>query len=139
MNREHVLADAVDLVFRTGDRFERRVRDAIAAWAVEPVAAALFGSFARRHGDADSDVGVLLVRPREVAGEHESWRQQRHQLATSIEAWTGNPAQVLELDEDELAEAVRRKEPLVANLRGEAVAVFGDVTSRLGVPAGVPR
>jgi hypothetical protein len=51
----------------------------------------------------------------------------------------GNPAQVLELDEDELAEAVRRGEPLVANLSREAVAVYGDIADHLNAAEGAPQ
>lgn len=139
LNRDHVLAEAVELIFTAGERFERRVADAIAAWPVEPTGVALFGSFARRDGDADSDVDVLLVRPSNVTDDDEEWNAQRRQLAASIQRWVGNPAQILELGEEELTTAIRRDEPLVENLRRDAVTVFGDMASRLRIPESAPQ
>jgi predicted nucleotidyltransferase len=139
LNRDHVLGDAIELILAAGKRFERRVADAIAAWAVKPSAAALFGSFARRDGDADSDVDVLLVRPVNVSEEDEAWSAQRRQLAASIQTWVGNPAQILEVGDEELTTAIRRGEPLVENLRRDAVTVFGDIASRLLIPERVPQ
>lgn len=139
LNRDHVLAEAIELIFSAADRFERRVADAIAAWPVKPTGVALFGSFARRDGDAGSDVDVLLVRPANVSEEHEAWNAQRRQLAASIQRWVGNPAQILELGEEELTTAVRRDEPLVENLRRDGVTVFGDVDSRLRTAQSIPQ
>lgn len=139
LNRHHVLADAIEFIFTAGERFEQRVTDAIAAWDVQPVAAALFGSFARRDGDADSDVDLLLVRPTKVSEDNDIWGKQRHHLAASIETWAGNPAQIVELAEGELADAIRRRDPLVANLQRDAVAVFGDIPTRLRVVGRTPQ
>jgi Nucleotidyltransferase domain len=134
LNRDHVLAEAIDLIFTASQRLEHRVAEAIAGWPVKPTGVAFFGSFARRDGDADSDVDVLLVRPTNVSDEDEAWGSQRRRLAASIQRWVGNPAQILELSEEELTVAIRRDEPLVENLRRDAVAVFGDIVSRLGTP-----
>lgn len=131
LNRDHVLAEAIELIYTAGERFEQRVTEAIAAWDVQPVLAALFGSFARRDGDADSDVDLLLVRPANVSEDDDIWGEQRHLLSASIETWTGNSAQILELADVELDDAIRRREPLVANLQRDAVAVFGDIPRRL--------
>lgn len=139
LNRNHVLAEAIELIFTAGERFEHRVAEAVASWPVKPVGVALFGSFARRDGDADSDVDVLVIRPDSVSEETSAWTTQRHQLATSIEAWVGNPAQILELSEAEFATAVRGNEPLVTSLRRDAVTVFGETTSRMRITERAPR
>lgn len=63
LNRDHVLYPAVTALIRSADELPRRLRREISGWQVAPSAAALYGSAARRDGDADSDIDLLLVRP----------------------------------------------------------------------------
>jgi predicted nucleotidyltransferase len=125
MNREHVLAPALEALERGLPEVERRVGAVVDGWIVAPASVMLFGSAARRDGDADSDVDVLLVRLDGVDADDEAWAQQRHELAQTIEKWTGNAVQVLELSTTEMAKAVRRKEPLVSELQADGVILAG--------------
>ena len=124
LNRDHVLADAISHAARATSLVQSRIRGLVAGWQIAPAAVVLFGSFARGDGDSASDVDVLLVRPEKVDAL-DGWSDQRHELARRLEAWAGNPAQILELSESELADAVARDEDLVASLRQDGLALFG--------------
>jgi predicted nucleotidyltransferase len=125
LNRDHVLAPAVESVVAADDEVEARLRAALEAWTPPPVAAAIFGSFARRDGDAGSDVDVLLVRPDEVDGDDPAWTAQRYDLARRLERWIGNPAQMVEVSAGELRGALRRSDALVASLRRDGRDLTG--------------
>lgn len=125
MNRQHVLAPALEALQQALPAVEERVRTLVNGWTVAPASVMLFGSAARRDGDAESDVDVLLVRSDDLDADDEAWAEQRHELARSIEQWTGNAVQVLELSTAELATAVRRKEPLIAELQADGVVLAG--------------
>jgi predicted nucleotidyltransferase len=125
LNREHVLAPPIETAAAAGGEVERRLREAIEAWASAPAAAVLFGSFARRDGDPEGDVDLLLVRPNEVAEDDAGWAAQRYDLARHLERWTGNDAQIVELTSAELRDAVDRADELIAAVRREGHVVVG--------------
>jgi len=94
LNRDHVLYPAVTALLRAEEELPRRLRGEIPAWLVPPVAAALYGSAARRDGDADSDIDILLVRPASLGSrERELWNDQVHRLRDLVQRWTGNRCQ----------------------------------------------
>jgi predicted nucleotidyltransferase len=125
LNREHVLAPAVEALVAAGDDVEARLRAALEEWRPQPQAVVLFGSFARRDGDAGSDIDLCLVRPDDVAEDTPAWAAQRYDLARRLERWTGNAAQMVELSVGELDTAVRRNDPLVVSLRREGRTIIG--------------
>lgn len=133
LNRDHVLCDAVLAMCDASIRVEALIADAARAFDPPPALVAIFGSFARRDGDAESDIDVLLVRPDRIPGDDVSWSTRRYDLIQRVEAASGNPVQVVELDEREWQEARRTSQPLVASLRRDAVVLFGD-GSTLGRP-----
>jgi predicted nucleotidyltransferase len=104
---------------------EDMVRAVAQEWTLAPASLVLFGSAARRDGDADSDIDLLLVRNDATDTDDETWAGQRHTLARDLERWTGNTVQIVDLSESELAKAVRRKEPLISGLRADGIVLAG--------------
>ncbi len=103
------------------------VRDEVASWAVEPIHAGPFGSFARCAGGSDRDIDVLLVRSAALADvEEAAWVEQRARLDHQIRAWTGNPAQIIDLTTTNLGQMARENDPLVESWRAENVPVHGE-------------
>ncbi|MHB2023617.1 MAG: nucleotidyltransferase domain-containing protein [Mycobacteriales bacterium] len=126
LNRNHVAADVAVLLAGVRPAFWERFRDEFRAWKVRPLFASVFGSAARGDGDAASDIDLLLVHP-PLPGEKKparispslqaqiadalaqflvsssqadaarQWEQQVDQLRERVEAWTGNPLQVIDL------------------------------------------
>ncbi len=125
LNRQHVLVPGLEVLERGPHEVEDRIRGLVDGWAPRPASLVMFGSSARRDGDADSDIDLLLVRSEEVDADDETWAKQRHELAQAVERWTGNAVQVVELSTAELAKAVRRKEPLISQLRADGIVLAG--------------
>lgn len=125
LNREHVLVPGLELLQQAMPTVEEMVRATTQGWAVPAATVVLFGSAARRDGDADSDIDLLIVREDDVDADDERWATQLHGLATSVERWTGNTVQIIDLSVSELATAQRREEPLVGELRADGVVLAG--------------
>lgn len=125
LNREHVAAPvALALVNLRGLMFAR-IREDLAAWLVQPVCAAVFGSVARGDGGVGSDVDVLLVRPDSVADDEEPWATQVDELARRILRWCGNPASMLQMSIADVDDLISRQEPVVDSLMSDAIDVAG--------------
>lgn len=104
---------------------EHMLRAIVQEWTLAPVSLILFGSAARRDGNADSDIDLLLVRDDATNADDDTWAEQRHALARDAERWTGNTVQIVDLSESELAKAVGRNEPLVVGLRADGIVLAG--------------
>jgi len=118
LNRDHLAFPAIEALAGLRARFFQRLRDLVADWESPPDLAGVFGSFARHEGDSDSDIDVLIVgapSDEEVAG-----------LASSIERWTGNRAQVVVLGRDEYRRVVESGEPVSAEWDRDLHVVAGD-------------
>lgn len=88
LNREHIAAAAVHEMAQLRSRLPSRLRYALALWDPAPMHASLFGSAARRTGDASSDIDILLVAPDEDIDD-ERWLAQVHGIREDIHRWTG--------------------------------------------------
>lgn len=125
LNRTHVAATPLEQLAGAADEVERRIGAQVEDWEPSPAAVVTFGSFARRDGDVDSDLDLLVVRPGHVAEDDPRWRRACYDLARDIEAWSGNRVQLVELADRELAAAVAAGDPLIASLRDDGRALFG--------------
>lgn len=127
LNREHIAVPHIEALIRVRDEIVGKIRTEVAGWEVGPSHAGLFGSFARGSADNDSDIDVLLVRP-DTAGEldEDAWLEQLDRLDRRIRAWTGNPAQIVDLAPATLGQMARDADPLVDSWRSEDVHVHGE-------------
>jgi predicted nucleotidyltransferase len=131
LNRDHIAADAVELLMALRPKLFERIEEAIGSWEVPPMHASVFGSTARGDGGLDSDIDLLIVPPPGAAGD-ERWQGQVDALRDQIETWTGNQANIVERSETQVAELVRQERPIVAELRSDAIVLAGrDVASLL--------
>lgn len=90
-----------------------------------PVSVIVFGSFARREAEADSDIDVVVVRPAGVDEDDDAW-------SASLEAWrrdvrrlAGNPVEVLEVSADEAATKLAGRTQVWADIRRDGRVVHG--------------
>lgn len=137
LNREHILAGAVVASATAVGAVEDRLVTFLETLKPCPVSVVLFGSFARRDGDSESDVDVLVVRPDALDPDDASWGEVRTDIARRLERWTGNPCQVIDLSVSEILNADARSESLVTSLRAEGITVFGTALTTLlddGIP-----
>jgi predicted nucleotidyltransferase len=125
LNRNHLAASAVVELAGLRATFLQRVSDAVEAWKPPAVSVVLFGSVARGDAGLASDIDLLVVRPDTVAAVDLAWERQIEELTESVQRWTGNPCQILEYGESELAALVSAGDSLVDNLRTDGIAVAG--------------
>lgn len=117
LNREHLVYPAIQVLVSFRTRFYERVRHMVATWQHPVSLVGVFGSFARGEGDLDSDIDLLIVggpSDDEVTG-----------LADAVERWTGNPAQIVVLSEDEYQAIRASGESVAAEWDRDLVAVAG--------------
>lgn len=127
LNRDHLAVPHIEALTRVRDEIVGHIRAEVGSWAVEPAHAGLFGSFARGTAGADSDIDVLLVRPEASAElDEDEWLEQLDRLDHRIRAWTGNTAQIIDLDPATLGQMARDADPLVDSWRGEDIHVHGE-------------
>jgi len=119
LNREHLAAPAVELLANLHGEFLARIRREVDGWTRPADLVGLFGSAARRDGDASSDIDVLVVGDDPDIDDVD-------RLGQRIEAWTGNSAQVIALTPGDLRRLRRAKEPIVAAWERELVVISGD-------------
>lgn len=121
LNTDHVAAEAACILSDLRGRLFARIRQQLSEWDPAPVAAAVFGSAARGDGGVDSDVDLLIVRPGNVAEDASAWASAVDRLARLVKRWSGNYASVIQLTPAQIDEMLDRNEPLVAELRADAV------------------
>lgn len=131
LNRDHLLAPAVEQMAGARIELVRRLRDAIGSWEIPAVHASLFGSAARGDGDARSDIDLLIVRPADVDPDEAHWRGQVDGLADLVRRWTGNNAGIAEVSEGELPRLRKDRPPVVEEVREDAVDLAGESTRKL--------
>lgn len=122
-NREHLAAGAVIELVAIRERMLRAIEDEIASWSIAPLHASLFGSVARAEGDTNSDLDLLLVRPK---GEpEEDWEEQKYTSGIRLRAKIGNPVSWFDISMTELKRAMRGSEPIIAEWKKDSIALAG--------------
>lgn len=131
LNRDHLAAPAVIALAGLRTELVARIRAEIAAWAIAPIHASLFGSTARGDGDTRSDIDLFVVRPACVLEDDGCWRAQLDGLAARIERWTGNRASISEAAEPEISRLRSDPPPIVDELRSDAILLGGQTLTGL--------
>lgn len=127
LNHEHVLYNAVTELLRADKELPQRLRASLATWKPAPISAALFGSAARRDGDVRSDIDLLVVRPvMRTDSQRRAWVGQTNHVRSQVHTWTGNRLQILDRSRASLTRLVRASEPIIAQLRDDAITVSGE-------------
>jgi hypothetical protein len=124
-NRDHLAAGPVIELSELAATLVGRLKASIQSWGVQPQHAYLFGSAARRDGDASSDVDILLVHPHGREGQAKAWTQQVGDLGAKIRLWTGNDAGILDIGADDLDHMQTHGEAIVESWQREGIFLAG--------------
>ena len=123
LNRTHLAATAVVTLANLHGELTQRIRAVVDEWPIPPALVGLFGSAARRDGDASSDIDLLVV------SNDPDLDDRAHDLSEQIRCWTGNPAQVIGRTPKEIARLRQAKEPILAEWSRDLIVVAGDRSS----------
>lgn len=132
LDYEHVLYGAIRAALDANDEFQKRLRKSLSNWDPAPMTAVLFGSAARHDGDIQSDVDILLVRPRMTARDRERyWTRQVHELRTQVRAWTGNNLHALDWSRLSLDRHALAGEELINEILEDGITLAGNSLDEL--------
>lgn len=123
LNREHLLAPAVEVMAGARWEFVQRLRRLLSEWEPPALHASLFGSMARGEGNAASDIDLLVVRPKAIHIDDERWRGQLDDLASHVLHWTGNQAGIAELGEEQVF--MSRRPSILEEVAEEVIELAG--------------
>lgn len=125
LNREHMAAPHVVALAKLREEFLERLRQRLASWTIKASYAALFGSAARAHMRADSDVDVFIVRPSAIAEDDATWVAQLDELARDGSRWTGNDVRVLEMSEADVRLSSMGNDEVLQDIRRHGIRLAG--------------
>lgn len=119
LNRDHLAASAVEsLAHQWRDAFDR-IRGHVADWPQAPRLVGVYGSAARRDGDEESDIDLLVVSDAANASE------EAVELATQVERWTGNVTHVITIGSKDVRRLRRAREAILAEWESDLVVIVG--------------
>lgn len=107
LNRDHLVYPAIEKLDGLYGRLRERITVAIRDWEGDAACAGLFGSAARRDGDSDSDIDLLLI------SGHSDLADFSIQLSHQVERWTGNVCHIVALTPNELQRMKSADEPII--------------------------
>jgi predicted nucleotidyltransferase len=128
LNRDHILAEPLEMLAQSRGRLVERLSAELSSWP-RLAAAWLFGSAARGDGGRSSDIDLFLVADFDI--DDGEWTGAVDRLAERVEAWTGNPAQIIEHSWDSFAQLVREDNLLISALRTEGIPLTPPSRKRL--------
>jgi len=126
LNRDHVAAPALLLLAQLHGEVAVRIRAWLSGRPEKVVAAGLFGSAARREGDATSDIDVVVITAEPVGPD------LADALADALEQWTGNRGQIVALTRDEARMLRDEGRSIVESWRRDLQMLLGDRSQVLG-------
>lgn len=121
LNRDHLVFPAVELLDGLYGSLKQRIRTSITEWDGDVAFVGLFGSAARREGNDESDIDVLLISEDESADEFALMMTER------LIRWTGNDCHVVVVTPHEIAEMQRSREPIVDDWVRDLDPIVGSV------------
>lgn len=123
LNHENVAAQAVMALARSRDTVLERMGAAASGMPIRPVSVVVFGSFARREADSESDIDAVVVRPDDV--DEDTWNAGVEQWRRGVSALSGNPAEVIEAGRSEAREKLSGRSQLWRDIVRDGVVVHG--------------
>lgn len=120
LNRDHVAAPAVLMLAGLRSELFERIAAVVTQWRPQPALVGVFGSMARREGDEDSDIDLLVIT------EDSAGPERTGELAEQVGRWTGNPCHIVEVSTADLKRLRRRKEAILGEWERDLVVISGD-------------
>ncbi len=133
LNRDHIAADAVLELSSLRDSLITRIR--ARGEALDPPANAvwLFGSFARGDGGVGSDIDLLVIRSQELDGGDRVWLDAMSGFAADVQAWSGNPCNIIEYTSSELDDLITSGELLPVDIARDGIRLCGADIPRVAI------
>lgn len=130
LSRQNLAAQHVASLAQLRETALARLADLAQGIQPRPASLIVFGSFARGDADAESDVGVLAVRPKGLASREDRWAKTLGAWRDDAARLLGNPVNLIEAATDEVPTLLERPGPSV----WRAIATEGIVLAGANLP-----
>ena len=121
---DNVASRAIRLLARSRDLVLAQLGELAQSMAITPASIVVFGSFARGDAGPESDVDVVMVRPRGVESTP-TWSEELEEWRHGARRLTGNEIEVVEVDERDIGSRLRSRRPVWLDIRREGIVIFG--------------
>jgi len=125
LNRDHLVYPALELLDGLHGALRQRIKAALVEWGREVAAAGIFGSTARRDGNSESDIDVLLI------SDDPALESFALDLSERVRQWTGNECHVMALSIKEVRRMKRAGESIVNEWLQELDPIIGSMAELL--------
>jgi predicted nucleotidyltransferase len=122
LNRDHLAAPAVIALANIRTVLFERIEAEAATWLPAPGLVGMFGSAARREGDDNSDIDLVVI------SEAPDATSQSASLAESVGRWTGNTCHVVTLTSADIRRMHRHREPILSSWSTDLIVISGNAT-----------
>lgn len=122
---EHVAARVVLDLARAADTVLDEIGRMAQALPFPPTSVIVFGSLARREAGPDSDIDLVVVRPTDIDEDNEAWAESIEGWRRDVRRLAGNPVELLEVSDDEVASRLTGRSQVWADIRREGRVVHG--------------
>lgn len=131
---EHVASRSITALTRTRQAILDELGQTAGALDPAPASLIIFGSFARGDATVDSDIDVVLVRPKTVDEDDPGWRRGIDGWREHARRLSGNRVDVLEVSERDVGGRLRSRKPVWADIRRDGLVVHGRSLDALREP-----
>jgi len=131
LNRTNLAAKLVVELSQSRDLALKAMGDAAADLPTPPNSVIIFGSFARREADRQSDIDAVIVRPDDIDADDDTWTSGIEQWRQAVRAITGNVVEVVETNQAEAVEKLTSKRAMWRDVARDGVVVHGATLDQL--------
>lgn len=125
LNPAHIMTQYIQSLVGLRSEFLELLKKEVSAWDIPPLCGAVFGSAVRSDMKPESDIDLFIVRPSTVEFGLGAWREQLADLSRKIGEWTGNSAQIFELNEDGITVELTSKDGVLYSIIDQAILFYG--------------
>lgn len=122
----HVAVRSIRTLASARQRVLALMREQTAKIRPRPANVTVFGSFAEGTARADSDIDVLVVRAASVDASDEQWNASLSRWTDKIGRASGNPVNLLEVEEGEIPRLLRSGRGPWKDIRDSGAHISGD-------------
>ena len=131
LNHQNLAAQMIIELARLRETALQRIGAAASELEFPPASVIIFGSFARREADSESDIDAVVVRPNDIDDDDDTWASGIENWGNNVQAITGNPVEVIEIAQLEAVEKLSGKAQLWGDIIRDGVVVHGATLDEL--------